>query len=138
MGDARAVGHRGNRRPVLFLGQLVAEVRVEEVAERDRDAERGQDTAVDIARGQVDDEEEQAAEDDDVEHHVGSEAEKCVQVAGDPERDLDRSDLSCSRRGCVHRFPPTGVPAAPIVVSRLSELVTQPKMPPWALIIRRA
>ena len=93
---ARAVRHRGDVAAALLLAELPREVRVEQVAERQRDAERRQDAAEHRVRGQLHDAEAEPGQHDHVEQHVGEEAEEAVPVARHPEPDFPRAGRLCS------------------------------------------
>ena len=85
---AGAVRHRRDVAAAFGLAELPREVRIEQVAERQRDAERRQDAAEHRVGGQLDDAEAEAGQDDDVEQDVGEQAEEAVPVARHPERDF--------------------------------------------------
>src|SRR4029079_1956021 len=104
---------------------------------------------------QLDDEEHQARQDENVEQDVRPEPEEGVPVAGDPQARLERARFlllhlclpsSLCPLLCAPDRQTTAAPAAagsrPVVVARArrkrSEALTQPKIPPWALIISRA
>ena len=67
-----------------FLRQLVGEVRVVQVADRQRDAERRQDPPEDDVVGQLDHAEAQPREHDHVEDDVREQPEEAVPVPGHP------------------------------------------------------
>ena len=127
---ARAVRHRRDVGAALPLRELVGEVRVVEVADRQRDAERRQDAAEHDVGRQLDHAQAQAREHDHVEHDVGEQPEEAVPVARDPPPDLACCGSPCCR--CVCHVLPFSASM------NLFESLTQPKMPPWALIISSA
>jgi hypothetical protein len=100
---ARPVRHRGDVAAAFLLAELPREVRVEEVAERQRDAERRQDAAEHGVGGKLDDAEAQPRQHDHVQQHVGEQAEEAVQVARHPQ-----ARHVCGGGLCVHRLPPRG------------------------------
>ena len=67
------------------LGEAPGKESVVEIAERQRDAERRQDPAVDNVLGHVDDAERQAREHDDIEQDVGEQPKEAVPVARHPQ-----------------------------------------------------
>jgi len=81
---ARPVGHCRHIAAPLAFGQPPGKVGVVEVAERQRDAERRQDAAVDDAGRQVDDVQAQPGQHNDVEDDVGEQTEEAVPVARNP------------------------------------------------------
>ena len=81
---AGAVRHRRHVAAVLGLGQPVGEIGVVEIADRQSDAERRQNSAEDNVAWQFDHAETKAGQNDDVEHDIGEESEKAVPVAGHP------------------------------------------------------
>ena len=105
---ARAVGHRRDAATPLGLGEAPGEESVVEIAERERDAERRQNAAVDDVLGHVHHAERQACEHDDIEQDVGEQPEEAVPVARHPQA---RPIVHCQRLlhsapsdpSCVHR-----------------------------------
>ena len=95
---AGAVRHRGDVAAAFLLAELPREIRVEEVAERQRDAERRQDAAEHRVRGQLHDAEAEPGQHDHIEQNVGEQTEEPVPVSRHPEPDFART---CRR---VHDF----------------------------------
>ena len=81
---ARPVGQGGDVACGPPAGELTGEVAVEQVAERQRDAQRGQDAPEHHVRRQVHDAEAEAGQHDHVQQHVGEQSEESVPVARTP------------------------------------------------------
>jgi hypothetical protein len=81
---ARPVGHRRDVGAPLLLRQLVGEVRVVQVPERQRDAERRQDPPEHDVVGQLDHEQAEPGQHDHVQDDVREEAKEAVPVPGHP------------------------------------------------------
>jgi hypothetical protein len=81
---ARTIRHRRYIIAPLALGEPPRQVGVVEVAERQGDAERRQDAAINDVRGQIDDVQAQPGQHDDVENNVGEQSEKAVPITGNP------------------------------------------------------
>ena len=122
---ARAVRHRGHVAAALFLRELIREIRVEQVAERQRDAQRGQDAAEHRVGRQLDDPEAEAGQHDHVQQHVGEQPEESVPVARHPQ-----ANIAVGRRR-IHGFvsPVVGVVPRP-------RSATYARQPPYVVISR--
>ena len=120
-------------RPVDFA-QPVAEPRVVDGAEEEHQAERRQDAAEHQIVRHLEDEAQKPGQHEHVDEDIGAEAEERVPVARNPP-----ALLRFCRRRHGHRSAPFVDLKNPHAMRLISsdELVTQPKMPPWALIILR-
>jgi hypothetical protein len=81
---ARPVRHRRHGVAPFLLGQPVGQEGIEDVADRKRDPERGQDAAEEDVVPDADDGAGQEGQHQDVQQHVRAEPEERVDVAGDP------------------------------------------------------
>ena len=81
---ARPVRHRGDVGAPFLFGELVGEVRVLQVPDRQRDAERRQDPAEDDVVGQLDHAEAQPGQHDHVQDDVREQPEEAVPVPAAP------------------------------------------------------
>jgi hypothetical protein len=131
---ARAVRHGRHVPAPGALGKFVGKVGVEQVAERQGDAERRQDMAEYGGGRELHHAQAQTRQHDDVQHDIGKETEKGVPVAWNPpgwakDRRAGHRSVSC----CVYALH-----ALESASSSADDGATQPKMPPWAFIIARA
>ena len=127
-----AIRHRRHVAAVLALAQPPGQIRVIEIAERQRDAEGRQDAAIDDVAGHLDDTEAQPGQHDNVEQDVGEQTEKPVPVARHPPA---RASLHSIGAGDAHAILLWQFPA-PSAAMTACDRPTQPKIPPCALIIR--
>ena len=81
----RSVRHRRDVVAALLPRELIRQVRIEQVAERQRDRQGRQDPAEDRVGRQLHDEQHERRQHEHVEQDVRPEAEECVPVARNPE-----------------------------------------------------
>ena len=144
-GDDEHVRHADARRQRADVGaagllrQPIGEPGVVERREAHHQAERRQDAAEHERVRHLQHEAQQPGQHQHVDQDVGAEAEEGVPVARRPQCRFE-VDVAAVRRARAHR----DAPAAAVVEvsgesasSTAAESETQPKMPPWALIIFR-
>jgi DNA-binding protein H-NS len=83
---------------------LPREVRVEEIAERQRDAERRKDAAEHRVGRQLHDPEAEAGQHDHVQQYVGEEPEESVPIAGNPQSQASRRRRAGDISRSAHLF----------------------------------
>ena len=138
MRNARSVRERRNVIAAFAFREFPGHPRVEKIADRQRDAQRRQNTREHDFGRQFHDAQAQARQHDDVEQHVGEEAEKAVPIAGDPRTNGTGRTNHCGvGLGDDHlRLDHTPTACGCSAATTDDDSPTQPKMPPCAAIMR--
>jgi hypothetical protein len=122
------------------LREAIGEPGIVEGGEAHHQPERRQDAAEHQAVRHFQHEPQQPGQHQHVDQDVGAEAEEGVPVARRPQHRLETGFAGSPHVSSAHRFPPAAemFEISGAIASRTAaESLTQPKMPPWALIIFR-